>query len=240
MGDIPLLCRLDLAQQVLGGRCVGSAASKHIDDLFKAVDMLRALVNIPLSDLQMSKKHRAVHRQHHSPTIGRWLLIQLRLRGDLRNGSHSLGESAPKSERAWGSSNGRARRACCDQDHAYRRDQDPDHRHDRNEPLPPSTADVAGDPGAGNQRTAAKCVNQVHRPLPKLCPSHRNRSIPLPMRTYKYPPRRKRLTPAQGSYSLRMPQSAAAVLEALAKGVSTWQARSSSRGESRCGSSARM
>ena len=90
MGDIPLLCRLDLVQQVLGGRCVGSAASKHIDDLFKTVDMLRALIDIPLSDLQMSKKHRAVHRQHHSPTIGRWLLIQL-----------TLGETCVKAHTPW-------------------------------------------------------------------------------------------------------------------------------------------
>jgi hypothetical protein len=35
------------------------------------------------------------------------------------------------------------------------------------------------------------------------------------MRTYKYPPRRKKLTPAKGSSSLRMPQSAAAIPEAL-------------------------
>ncbi len=166
MGDIPLLCRLDLTQQVLGGRCVGSAASKHIDDLFKAADMLRALIDIPLSDLQISKKHRAVHRQHHSPTIGRWLLIQLTL-GETCATAHTPWEKAsPKSERAYGISTGRGRHACCDQDHANRRDQDPDHRHDRNEPLPPSTADIAGDPGAGNQRTAAKYVNQVHRPFP--------------------------------------------------------------------------
>ena len=134
-----------------------------------------------------------------SPTIGRWLLIQLTLRETCVT-AHTPWEIAGvvvTSRCDVRARTGRARRARCDQDHANRREQDPDHRHDRNEPLPPSTADIGGDPGAGNQRTAAKYVNQVHRPLPKLCPRHQNRSVPLPMRTYKYPLRRKRLTRAR-------------------------------------------
>jgi hypothetical protein len=52
------------------GRYVGAAARKHIDHPLKAADMLRARIDIPLSDLQMSKKHRAIHSSTIRPPSG--------------------------------------------------------------------------------------------------------------------------------------------------------------------------
>ena len=61
MRDIPYLRLLDVPQQVPGGRGIGSAASKHVDDLLKAADLLRSLIDIPLGDFQVCLKHLTMH-----------------------------------------------------------------------------------------------------------------------------------------------------------------------------------